>query len=167
MHRNGHYGVALLVYAPVGAVALALGSPSLAVVGCAVAISGALVPDVDQLLPLVAHRGVTHTVWFAFLAGAALGGLGFLVGSTRGPLAGTTLAAFGAVVGVVTIGAHLLADALTPMGVRPFWPLSDAEYALGLATADSRLANYGLLAVGAFATGLAVLGADAVGDLLG
>jgi inner membrane protein len=72
-----------------------------------------------------------------------------------------------AVVGTVTIGAHLLADALTPMGVRPFAPVSDRTYTLGLTRADNPVANYGLLAAGIAVAGLAFAAGNAIASLVG
>lgn len=164
MYRTGHYGAALLAYAPVGAFALALGFDGLALAGGVVAVLGAKIPDIDRSIPGLAHRGLTHTVWFALLVGAIGGILGAVVGGTRGPLASGV---FGATVGVVTIGSHVLADALTPIGVRPFVPVSDREYSLGITTAANPLANVGLFVLGVLATALAVLVGNALGELLG
>jgi inner membrane protein len=113
-----------------------------------------MLPDVDHRLPGISHRGPTHTVWFALLVAAVLGGVGLVVGragaaTLYGPEA---LAAVGVGVGLVSVGAHLLADALTPMGIRPFSPLSTRRYSLSLVTADSAVGNYGLLGAGVFVT---------------
>ena len=166
MYRNGHYGGALLVYAPVGAIVFGLGYPTLAALGGAIAVGGAMLPDLDQRVPLIAHRGITHTLWFALLAGGVLGGLGVFVGLEQGPTAAARLGGFGAVVGVVTIGAHVLADALTPMGVRPFAPLSRRKYTLGLVRADNTIANYTLFALGVAAAALAFVGGNALAAFL-
>ncbi|MFB6141462.1 MAG: metal-dependent hydrolase [Halosimplex sp.] len=138
MYRTGHYGAALLAYAPVGGVLLAAGFPGAALVCGAVALAVAPLPDYDQRVPLISHRGVTHTVGFALLVAAVLSGVGFAVGSGTGlavgseagtggqtGLAGATAAgAVGVLVGALAVGSHLLADALTPAGIAPFWPLS-------------------------------------------
>lgn len=154
VYRTGHYGVALLVYAPVGFALLAAGRPGPAVAGGVLAVVVTPVPDYDQRIPLVTHRGSTHTVAFALLVGSALGGGALVAGFGR------EAAAFAAAVGVLGIGAHLLADWLTPAGVRPFWPLSGREYSLSLTRAANPLANYALLALGVLvtATGLLVWG---------
>lgn len=145
MYRTGHYGVALLVYAPLGATLLVAGRPGLAVAGGTVALLVTPIPDYDRRVGLT-HRGSTHTIAFAVLVGSAVGGA-------------TTALGFGAVrvgllAGAGTLGtlAHLLADWLTPAGVRPFWPLSDREYSLELTTAANPAANYLLLALGVAVT---------------
>lgn len=159
MHRPGHYGAALLVYTPTGFVALVAGFQQLAILGGVVAVLLAMLPDWDQRIPFLSHRGPTHSATFAGFVGLTLGFVGFLVGFSAGPLVGLGLGAFGAVVGAGTIASHLLADALTPMGVRPWWPASSRRYSYNVARADSLLANYGLLVLGAgVAGGAAVAG---------
>jgi inner membrane protein len=44
---------------------------------------------------------------------------------------------------------------LTPAGVNFLWPVSARTYTVGLCRADSTVANYGMFAVGVFATGAA------------
>lgn len=147
MYREGHVGAALVAYTPVGVGAVLVGVPGLAALGAVVSVALASLPDYDLRVPFVSHRGITHTVWFAAVVGAVLGGVGVLA---SGPATWPTpvLAVFGATVGVVVVGSHVAADALTPMGVEPFAPLSDANYSLSLVTADDTLANWGLLAGG-------------------
>ncbi len=175
VHREGHVGAALAAYAPVALVAAALGLDDLALVGAAVAAALAMAPDVDRRLPLVRHRGPTHTVWFVLVAAAAGGAFGWSAGAPDGPAATIGLAAFGAAVAGLSVGSHVAADALTPAGVRPFAPLSDRRFAVAATRAANPVANLlclaigGGLAVGAFALGrwLAVVGlAPATGALL-
>ncbi|GGN87712.1 MULTISPECIES: metal-dependent hydrolase [Haloarcula] len=156
MYRPGHYGAALLVYAPLGLALLLVDAPGLAVAGGALSLALAPVPDYDQRVPFVSHRGVTHTLLFAAVVGLALGGAGWLVGSANGVGTATRLAAFGVVVGLTGIVSHLLADVVTPAGIAPFWPLSGKNYTLGLTRADNTLANYLLLALGVFAVAFVV-----------
>ncbi|MDR5656281.1 metal-dependent hydrolase [Halodesulfurarchaeum sp. HSR-GB] len=156
MYRTGHYGAALLVYAPIGFVLLAAGFDELAAVGAVIVAGGSMVPDWDQKVPFISHRGITHTIWFALLAGALLGAAGWYVGEGMEPRAQLGLAAFGALLGIVTIGAHILADALTPMGIRPFEPLGHGSYSLELTNASNPLGNGLLLVLGLLATGGAV-----------
>ncbi|MFC6835553.1 metal-dependent hydrolase [Halomarina ordinaria] len=153
MHRTGHLGFSALVYAPVG-LALAGESPALAILGYVGVLSLASLPDVDLRLPLVRHRGVTHTLPFAFGVGLALWAAGRTLAGPLG-LPPETLGTFGAFVGVFGVCAHLLADTVTPMGVPWLWPLSGRRYSLSLVRADDTLANYGLFALGALATAAA------------
>lgn len=150
MHREGHYGASLLAYSPLGFVVIALGFPAAGVGGGALAVGLAMVPDWDQRIPGVAHRGVTHTVHFAAVVAVATGLLGAGMGasvSDGSPLVALGAGVFGATTGGVSILGHIGADALTPMGVDP---LGDGgpHYSYGLCRADNTLGNYGLLALG-------------------
>jgi inner membrane protein len=122
MHREGHYGGALLAYAPLGSTVIALGFPTAGVGGGVLAVALAMLPDWDQKLPLVTHRGVTHTVHFAAVVAVGTGLLGAGTGASASdatPLVVAGAAVFGATTGAVAILAHIGADALTPMGVEP------------------------------------------------
>ncbi len=159
MYRTGHLGTSLLVYAPVGY--LLVGSrPLLAVLGGVVVLSLASLPDIDHRLPVVNHRGVTHSLLFAagtgavgWAAGALIGGLG--IASVT--LAGTTMtpALFLGFLGAYGILAHLAGDVITPAGVPLLWPLP-TTLSLSVVGADSTVANYGLLGAGVLATGAAL-----------
>ena len=160
MHREGHIGAALLAYAPLGAVMLALGFDTLALLGAVGAVGLAMLPDYDQRVPGVTHRGPTHTVWFALTVAVVLAVVGGLAGCSTGPLAVVGLAAFGFSLGALTIGSHILADSLTPAGVRPLAPYRDDFYCYDLARASNPVANYALLALGV----VAAAGALALGS---
>ncbi|HKL29358.1 MAG TPA: metal-dependent hydrolase [Natrialbaceae archaeon] len=166
MYRTGHYGAALLAYAPIAFVIVAWGLQTLALVGGLLAVGLATLPDYDQRVPFVEHRGPTHTVWFVLLVAIPLGVIGGLAGRSAGLATTLGLAAFGFLVGVVAIGSHVAADALTPAGVRPFAPLDSRKYTYSVTKAKNPVANYLLLALGAVAVaGAFVLGnglADAV-----
>ncbi|WP_135662103.1 metal-dependent hydrolase [Halorhabdus rudnickae] len=163
MHREGHIGAALLAYAPVGFVALALGFQGIAVLGAIGAGALAMVPDYDQNIPGIRHRGITHTVWFAGLVGLVLGVAGVAIGFGQNDLlAAMGLGMFGTVVGSGTILSHIAADSLTPMGVEPYAPIRDDHYTYGVARASNTLANYGLLILG----GVAIVVALAAGSAL-
>lgn len=168
MYKKGHCGVALLVFAPIGYALVALGAPMLAFLTGASMVWLAMLPDVDHHLPLIEHRGPTHSLLFAALVGAVFAGAGFLIGDvallaelldgdalvgSAGVTARLRLAAFGFFVGFVTVFTHLLADVLTPMGVNFLWPISSTRYSLRLTRADSVLWNNGLLAAGVFVSG--------------
>lgn len=152
MYRTGHVGIALLVYAPLGAGLLLAGRPDLAVLGEFGMVALATLPDYDQRVPFVKHRGSSHTVWFALLVGVALGAVGWALGGRPDVPAEGELAAFGFAVGTLSICSHLVGDVLTPMGIRPFWPLWSRTFTLRLTSAKSPIANYGFLVLGVFAT---------------
>lgn len=146
MHRLGHYGAALIAYAPVGGVTLAAGFRELAFIGAVGVIPLAMVPDWDQRAPGIAHRGVTHTVHFAALVGGILALAGFLIGTSAGIASAVFLSVFGFAVGFGTMLSHIAADALTPMGVEPF--RNGKRYSLDLVKAANPVANFLLFGLG-------------------
>jgi len=154
MYRRGHWGVSLLVFAPVGFALVVLGRPDLAFVGGAAMLWLSTLPDVDHRVPGISHRGPTHTLAFALLVGAVGAGAGVGLATV---LDGSRpmLVAFGFGIGTLGILAHLLADALTPAGIPFFWPLSGRDCSVYLTRADNTIANYVLLAVGVCATAAA------------
>lgn len=157
MYRLGHYGAALLTVAPLGGGLIAVGFAEVAVLSGAGALALAMVPDLDQRLPLVSHRGLTHTVWFALVVGAAVAGLALAIL----PVADIVAGSVGFLVGAGTIGSHIAADALTPAGVRPWAPLDNTSYSAEVTTAANPLANYALLGLGVAAVAVAAwLGAQ-------
>ena len=162
MHQKGHYGAALAVYAPVVFVLTAFGYTTLALIGGGIVVAGAMVPDLDQRIPGVKHRGPTHTVWFALGAGVVVGIAGLVVAWSGGVLTALAVGIFGLFVGTLTIGAHILADALTPTGVRPFAPVRDEKYTVDVTKAANPFANYSLLAVGVVITTVAYVAGSVV-----
>lgn len=58
------------------------------------------------------------------------------------------LAPFVGLTATTAVLSHLFADALTPMGVRPFEPHDDQEICFDVARAANPLANYAPLALG-------------------
>lgn len=165
MYRTGHYGAALLAYAPLGFAVTAAGFAELALAGGAGAAALAVLPDHDQRVPGLAHRGPTHTVAFALAVAAVVGAAAGALAWSSGPLAAAGLAAFAFAGAALSLGSHLAADALTPAGVAPFAPVRSTTYSLDVARAANPLANYGLFALGvaaalaALAAGTAVQGA--------
>jgi inner membrane protein len=148
VYRKGHYGVSLVVFAPVGAALFLAGAPELAYVAGVTMLWLAMLPDVDHRLPGVSHRGVTHTLTFALFVGGVLGGAGFALGSQTPLVSPLAAAGYGFAVGVLAVVAHLLGDLLTPMGVPLLWPLSSRRYSLELVRASNGLANYLLFGLG-------------------
>ncbi|SEH14312.1 inner membrane protein [Natronorubrum sediminis] len=159
MYQVGHYGAALVAYAPVGTAIGLAGNETVAILGALVCVGLSTIPDVDHKLPLIDHRGPTHTVGFAVAVGTVLAAATAILVDATSPAADVGFVTFAFVVGTLSIGSHLLADALTPMGIRPFWPLSRRHYSLGVTTAANPIANYVLLAIGA---GMALLGIGVV-----
>ncbi|SEV88303.1 metal-dependent hydrolase [Natrinema salifodinae] len=159
MYQVGHYGGALLTYAPLGTAVALGGYGEIAIVGGLACVALSTLPDTDHRLPLIEHRGPTHTLPFALLVGAGLAALTAVLVDASSAFADVSFVAFAFLVGLLSIGSHLLADALTPMGIQPFWPLSRRRYSLDLTTAANPIANYGLfgLGIGAVLMGTAIV----------
>ncbi len=146
MYQPGHCGVALTLYAPVGCALIATGSPTAALLGATVVLALTMLPDLDTRTNRLRHRGSTHSIVFTAVVGLVTAFLG-------GLLAGTSGAEFGLLVGTLAIVAHLLADIITPMGIRPFWPLSERTFTFDIVLASNTRANSLLFAVGIVLTG--------------
>jgi inner membrane protein len=145
MYRWGHVGAALFVYGPIAASLVETGASALAMLGTAVAVSCATLPDVDERLP-IDHRGPTHTVWFVLAGSVIVAAVGGLAGASIGR-PGTFAATFG-LAAALSLGSHLLADSITPMGIRPLAPLSERHYSFDVTPAANPRANGAMLAVG-------------------
>lgn len=160
MHREGHFGLGLLVFAPIAYGLLLTQEYALVPIGAAVVSGTASLPDVDQRVRFISHRGPTHTIWFALAVGAACGAGGYLLGTANLPLVSidplqTALVA--GVVGTLTVLSHLVGDIITPAGLRPLSPLSRKKYTLDIVLARSPIANYGFLVTGFLASGAALI----------
>lgn len=161
MYQVGHYGAALLAYAPLGTGVALAGHETAAIVGILACVALSTLPDCDHRLPVIEHRGPTHSLVFALLVGAGLAATTAILVDASSPLVDVGFVAFAFVVGTLSIVSHLLADALTPMGIRPFWPISRRHYTLEVTRAATPLANYVLfvLGVGAVLAGIGVVAA--------
>ncbi|WP_312908413.1 metal-dependent hydrolase [Natronosalvus caseinilyticus] len=148
MYQLGHYGVALLLYAPVAVWLGFAGEEFVALLGAVICLSFSTLPDCDHGLPFVAHRGITHTIGFVLLVPAVVAGVAYAALEVTMGSPDPTVVGFVYGVTALSLGSHLLADALTPMGVTPFWPLSSYHVSLRVTTAKNPIANYALFALG-------------------
>ncbi|RBI63803.1 metal-dependent hydrolase [halophilic archaeon] len=148
MHRPGHYGVALALYAPLGFALVAAGESTLALAGGLATLALTNLPDLDGKTDRLRHRGPTHSLVFALAVGVLAAAAAVPFGFEAGPVAVLRLSGLGFAVGVLAVVAHLVADVINPMGVRPFWPFSDRRFTFDLVLASDRTTNYLLFAVG-------------------
>ncbi|WP_408958232.1 metal-dependent hydrolase [Natrinema sp. 74] len=153
MYQEGHSGFNALLYAPFLPVVAGAASIEVALLGALIAVGVANVPDVDQRLPLIDHRGPTHTVWFAVLVGLAVG-----VGTALAFPAIPGAFRFGFLVGTGGILAHLAGDVVTPMGITPFAPVWRRHVTLDWFKSKNSRINRAVLLVGssALATSLGI-----------
>lgn len=156
MYKNGHRGAALVLMAPLTATfgIVGLGMSALAVAVCRL-------PDLDHDYSWLAHRGPTHTIWFAS-AFAGLASVGSYAGLSMLPVTLPTLPLALLLGATVFLGllSHLFADALTvgrdTHAIQPFHPLFPHSFRLGLVQADSLFGNYLLLLSGLASQGLSL-----------
>lgn len=173
MNRKGHIGLALLVSAPFALIIGILLNPRWCVLLVGAALFADRIPDKDQQLPIISHRGITHTVPFGIVASVGLAAFFTAIATITQPSS-----AFG--VGIVEnvtnnfglfaisllgfslgFAAHLIGDMLIKAydyAVTPYWPFSSKPVALGWADAESkRLWDWGLLLFGILANvGIAI-----------
>ncbi|WP_455449735.1 metal-dependent hydrolase [Natrinema thermotolerans] len=152
MYRDGHAGFNALLYAPFFPVVSGRWSLELALVGAVVALAAANLPDLDQPLPRISHRGPTHTVWFAVLVGLVAG-----VGTALAVPATPAAFAVGFLIGCCGILAHLAGDIVTPMGISPFAPLWRAHVTLEWFKSKNERINRGFLLTGTVALSASLL----------
>lgn len=175
MHRQGHAGMAMIGYAPMIVLLLALhqGYLFLALTGFSLTTGLSMLPDIDMKIGFIKHRGPTHTVWFALLVAVIFGAIGVVTGNLIESVGVAEFAGvYGAepaphpplfvgavffITGFLIVGSHLLADMVTPMGIAPFEPVSPRHYSLDLARADNKLANVMFYGIGWILTGIALL----------
>lgn len=165
MYFLGHLGIALLCFAPLAAILSVRGLRRAVQVGAVGFVLTASAPDVDLLLATVPHRGITHTVVAAVTVGLAFGVVGWTFRPAKLGGRGREFC-FAAVVGTLGTGTHLLGDVITPMGIRPFAPVSDASYTFSLVYASDAGANAGLLVTGVLTLRLSLQAARLLSPML-
>ena len=166
MHREGHIGIGHLLYSPMAFVLALYEAWTLLALGLVGITFFSYAPDFDLQMPLVDHRGITHTYLAAGVAGflstlvagwlaaegiATIGGLSSLVSTL-------VVAAFGFLVGALGVLSHLLGDVLTPMGINPWQPFGGETVSLELVYASNRWANGALSLAGGLALVAATVG---------
>ncbi|PHQ45836.1 metal-dependent hydrolase, partial [Halorubrum sp. C3] len=58
--------------------------------------------------------------------------------------------------------SHILADALTPMGIKPYAPVRDDKVTLDWFKAANPIANYALLGLGGIVVAVALVAGEAL-----
>ncbi|WP_049972930.1 metal-dependent hydrolase [Haladaptatus cibarius] len=147
MNKLGHWGIILFIFGFVvfGLVARERmrGAKIITVTGLFIGV----LPDIDLRIAQIAHRGVTHTMSAALIAGIALAVVAF----SFEPLSLTGKAEetfYGFITGFVAVGCHLVGDVITPMGIKPLYPILGQSYTLDIVSAHNQSANLLLLVVG-------------------
>lgn len=175
MYKRGHLGIGLLILAPMYYVLLPDWPVLALLVSGIVVIQG--LPDKDQGISWLKHRGTSHSLVSAAFVGAGCAGVGWAAGeyilppiatglSTAATSAGTpaawwgaqlmlydapTMALIGFAVGSGGILTHLFGDIITPMGLQPFRPFSKRQYNIAYISASNPYANSGFFVLGLLA----------------
>jgi inner membrane protein len=143
MLRNGHLGLALLVLSLLG-VPFGFGPDNCMI--CIIIVGAALssLPDIDIKTGMIHHRGITHTLLFALIAGIC-------AGIIFGYFSGFIWGIIGFISGFSGVVLHLLGDIMTFHKFRPLYPFNNREIGYGFFPANSESANNGFLMLGSFA----------------
>lgn len=141
MNSYGHYGIAMLLYSPILFIFTLQDFFLLGLVGVLAVFLLSRTPDIDYYIPLITHRGITHTIWFAVV-------IGFLLSMPFDSTGSITL--FGHPVpyrliaftfGSYSVITHIIGDSLTPSGVRPFMPFIMTRYSMTIVRSGSNIGN--------------------------
>ncbi len=143
MHKKGHIGINALLYSPIAFALSYYGYIQYAIAGGILIWFFSGIPDIDQKIPNVTHRGpVTHSVFSAI--GASI--------LTTAPLftitQNTTTLLFAAGISAFIILGHMIGDVITPAGIKPFAPYKDYEANIVVCKAKNPIANLGFFAFG-------------------
>jgi len=136
MLKEGHFGLSIALAMPFAIIAGVLIHKALIPVIITGTLIGGNLPDMDTKTWIVKHRGFTHTIWFAGLAGG-IATITLVMMYQYIPieqynivpnslyLIGSFLFGLSVTYGVLT---HLLGDMITPRGIRPLDPISPREF---------------------------------------
>lgn len=145
MDRHGHVGFDLLVFTPIAYYLLHSGQTALAMVGLLGLFVLEPLPDIDDLIPGVEHRGTSHSVFSALVIGVLCGFFLYVLSTyvvsmitrmafgqpvivsdvpRRSPLNANRNALIGFWIGAGAVVTHILGDSLTSSGIRPLLPFA-------------------------------------------
>ncbi len=157
MYSQGHWGIALLMYSPIVFFGLLVYPDFLVefLLGLAVIAFSSTFPDIDMRLKNwtpIKHRGITHTIWFAFFIGIMTAPFAFAFAFYSHSVAGLyfssmvdvyVFTAFIAFLGWYGTISHFLGDIITPTGLRPLEPVSSKRfrYVMTVWGQESKAAN--------------------------
>lgn len=144
MYAKGHSGLTLFIMSIIMMI-FPYSENNLIVIVLAAGLSA--LPDVDlkwqrQGIP-IKHRGQTHSILAAIIAGIVFGGL-FWYGFNT-----ITWTIMGFLSGFMGVTSHLIGDTFTHHKFKAFWPFSDKTYGgLHWTSAKNKAANEGLATLG-------------------
>lgn len=177
MYGNGHRGLNAIIGTALGLAFFQFTpSPFAFLLTVFTVVGVASLPDIDiHFDPQLAHsssssivtaapinhRGITHTVLFAAIVGVLWGGVFIFLSSYLRPVLyiapSIHLGIIAGVAGFTGIVGHILGDVVTHRPLRLFWPLTDAQYAVGLFQSRHTAVNRTLWYLGQFTLVLGLL----------
>jgi inner membrane protein len=157
MHKEGHSGTMLLLYAPFAFFLAYFGAYAYLITGFVLLASMPMVPDIDMKLP-IKHRGITHTVWFAVFLGIinvllVSGATYYFYGSFSMNWF-YPVVVFAFFIGNMWVYGHLIGDMVTHMGLKPLYPVDNSKVRIEFkwlrlpTSASSSFANMIMLTIG-------------------
>ena len=147
MNPLGHFGIVLFVFGFAIFGLVARDKMRAAKIITVTALVMGIAPDIDLHVVQLSHRGLTHTIWAALLTGGVLA----LIAYCFEPLALTGKreeSRYGFITGFGGICTHLAGDVITPMGIKPFYPLLTKPHTFDFIYSNNGPANLAVLAVG-------------------
>jgi inner membrane protein len=165
MYKPGHVGMSLIFLSPITFILNSINRPILSVITIITTIFLTTQPDIDLKLPVVKHRGLTHTIYFAILLGLIASFIfrkshSLFLDQIVTNTSTMSITLLGFLVGFLAVISHLMADVITITGIQPFSfgflgnyrPFSkfskETRYQLQWTTAKSPLANLILVILG-------------------
>lgn len=170
MHSQGHFGVSMVLCAPVLFVSIISEMYVVGVLVCGLMLMFSSTPDIDLKIPWVSHRGFTHTVHFAILFGGFMSIVSFVALTSIKELFVieyiiqlSVLSSIVQISSVIFIGSvlgvmsHLFGDILTPTGVHFFSRSNNFGYSLNVCNASSKVGNNSIVKLGFLIVGLTIV----------
>ncbi|MCW4051325.1 MAG: metal-dependent hydrolase [Candidatus Bathyarchaeota archaeon] len=162
MYAKGHSGLTLFIMSTI-MMFFPYSENGLIIIVLSASLSA--LPDLDLKWQRqginIRHRGPTHSILAAIIAGIGFGFL-FWYGYKTWIWGG-----IGFFSGFMGVTSHLIGDAFTHHAFKPLWPFSNREIALHLTRASNKAVNEGLATLGTLAFMLYFLnGTGVLTDLL-
>jgi len=146
MMGEGHFGLTLIALSLIG-LPFGLGPDYSMVMIIIIGVALSSLPDIDLRTDKVHHRGITHSLLFAIIAG-------LIVGTIFGYLSGFIWGIIGFIGGFCGIILHLLGDVFTFHKFRPLYPFDAIIFkrkiylGFGLFYANNKSVNSGFFILG-------------------
>lgn len=152
MYREGHIGINIILYSPIMLLLSIFELNNIAIIGFLLMVLFPSLPDKDQKIPFIQHRGFTHTIWFSLIIGTLIGsifyGLSTIFNILLKPIH-TFIVMF--LIGNLLILFHLAGDFLTYAGINIFHPIG-SKSSLNLWESGDPKPNFGFLFIGIIIT---------------